>query len=75
MSEQSEQARNLGPREPGEEYKSRGKINQPKGRFEDLFRASKSNKEHGKPSNTEKPPESERFGQMTPSRTETPSDD
>ena len=75
MSENLEHKRNQNPRETAEAYKSRDQLNQPKGKFEDLFRTAESNREPSKPSNTEKPPESERSGQMTPSRTEAPADE
>lgn len=62
MSEDSRRGRNQNRRQSEEFKESRDYLNQPKGKFEDLFKTSKSDKEHSKPSNTEKPPESERSG-------------
>jgi len=38
MSELSEPGRNHSPRDSRKEYKSRGKVEQPKGQFKDLFK-------------------------------------
>ena len=75
MSEYSRRERYQDKRQPEEFGKSRDQLNQPKGKLEDLFRASESNREPSKPSNTERPPESNGSAQATPSRAEASSDE
>ncbi len=61
-------------RQPDAFGKSRGQLNQPKGKIEDLFRMSESNREPSEPSITERPPDSNSSGQVSGSRTATSSD-
>ena len=75
MSEYSRRERHQDKRQPEEFGKSRDLLNQPKGKLEDLFRASESNRENSIPSSTERPPESNSSGQIPPSRTEAPADE
>ena len=75
MSENSRREHNQNPRQPEEFGKSRDQVEQPKGKFEDLFSTSQSIREHSTTSNTERPPESNSSGQVTPSQTEAPADE
>ena len=75
MSEHLEHKRNQNPSETREQYKSRDKLEQPKGKFEDLFRTRENSREDRKPSGDVKSSESDRDLQLSPRRTETPADE
>ena len=75
MSEHSRSEGNQNKRQSEEFRKSRDQVEQPKGKFEDLFRTSQSNGENSIPSSAERPPESNSSGQVPPSRTEAPADE
>ena len=74
MSEHSRREGSQHQRQSEEFGKSRDQLNQPKGKFEDLFRTSENKREPSRPSSTENPTESNDSGQATPSRPKESSD-
>ena len=75
MSENSRRKLNQNLRQTEEFGKSRDYLNQPKGKSEDSFRTSESDRGPSKPPNAERLPKNNRSGYVTPSHTEAPADE